>query len=213
MRLDQRATDAVLAALLGITGAVAVAGSPASPAAAGWAATDGDPATAWMTPFGGAVGARLDGHVAGPITELTLTQPGGDHSPITGLRVTAGAATVDVTVPPPTPPGSSTVPLPADDPAPGEQLEITAVEPHVALDRRYGEPVVLPAAISEVSIGARPPSPTGRHGLPRRPRRDRRRARAGPGDGDGRRPARRRPRRGHAVRRRADWPWRPAPTG
>jgi arabinofuranan 3-O-arabinosyltransferase len=35
------------------------------------------------------------------------------------------------------------------------QLEITSIEPRVVLDRRYGEPVVLPAAVSELSIGAR----------------------------------------------------------
>ncbi len=34
-------------------------------------------------------------------------------------------------------------------------LEITSIEPRITLDRRYAEPVVLPAAIAELSV-ARP---------------------------------------------------------
>ena len=60
VRLDQRATDAVLADLLGIQGAVASSRLTGVATAAGWRATDGDPSTAWITPFGEAVGARLD---------------------------------------------------------------------------------------------------------------------------------------------------------
>ncbi len=60
VRLDQRATDDVLAGLLGISGPTASRRLTGAPTAAGWAATDGDPATAWTTPFGGAVGATLD---------------------------------------------------------------------------------------------------------------------------------------------------------
>ena len=63
VRLDQRATDAVLAGLLGITGAQASARLTGAPSAAGWSATDGDPATAWITPFGQR--GRLDARRAG----------------------------------------------------------------------------------------------------------------------------------------------------
>ena len=59
VRLDQRATDAVLAELLGIDGPRASARLTGVPSAAGWAAADGDAATAWITPFGHVVGAAL----------------------------------------------------------------------------------------------------------------------------------------------------------
>ena len=49
--------------------------------------------------------------------------------------------------------GRSTVTLPSTVAAGDVTLEITAVEPRVTLDRRYAEPVVLPAAISEISAG------------------------------------------------------------
>ena len=60
VRLDQRATDAVLAGLLGITGAQGSARLTGATSAAGWSATDGDATTAWITPFGQAVGSTLD---------------------------------------------------------------------------------------------------------------------------------------------------------
>ena len=55
--------------------------------------------------------------------------------------------------------GASTVVFPETLPAGPVQLTILGVDPHVVLDRRYGEPVVEPAAISGLSgIVARPPS-------------------------------------------------------
>jgi arabinofuranan 3-O-arabinosyltransferase len=47
------------------------------------------------------------------------------------------------------------VALPAALPAGAVQLEITGIEPGITLDRRYAEPVVLPAAISEIDVGSR----------------------------------------------------------
>jgi arabinofuranan 3-O-arabinosyltransferase len=82
---------------------------------------------------------------------MTITQPGGDHSPITGLRVTAGAVSADVTVTPADASGSSTVAFPETLPAGPVQLTILGADPHSVLDRRYGEPVVEPAAISALS--------------------------------------------------------------
>ncbi len=154
VRLDQRADDAVLAELLGIEGAQASARLTGVAGAAGWAATDGDPATAWITPFGQAVGARLQATLEAPVTELTITQrTGGDTSPITGLRLTAGATPMDVAVPPPDESGQSRIPLPEPLPAGPVEIEITAIEPRTTIDRRFGEPVVLPAAITELSVG------------------------------------------------------------
>ena len=155
VRLDERADDETLAELLGIDGAVATSRLTGVAAAGGWAATDDDRATSWITPFGAARGARLDVAAAGPVRELTLTQPTGDFSPITGLRLTSGATIVDVAVPPAGVDGQSTVTLPEALRGPELGIEITAIEPRLTTDRRYGDPVVLPAAISELSAGAR----------------------------------------------------------
>ncbi len=154
VRLDQRASDTELAALLGITGATASTRLTGVAGAAGWAATDGDPATAWITPFGDPTGATLLLPGAGPLTELVLTQPAGEHTPITRLQLTDGTTTVDVAVPAADPDGRSTVTLP--EALDGDvEVRITGVEPRITLDRRYAEPVVLPAAIAEISAGAR----------------------------------------------------------
>jgi arabinofuranan 3-O-arabinosyltransferase len=153
VRLDQRASDAVLAGLLGISGAQASDRLTGATSAAGWSATDGDPATAWITPFGHAVGSTLDVQPAGPVSELTVTQKPGDFSPVTGLRLTSGATTLDVAVPAPDPNGESHVALPQVLPAGPVHLQITAIDPRTTIDRRYGEPVQLPAAIAELSLG------------------------------------------------------------
>ena len=86
VRLDQRAADATLAVLLGITGPQADRRLTGAATAAGWALADADPATAWTTPFSGAVGAGVTVTTTAPTDAMTITQPGGDHSPITGLR-------------------------------------------------------------------------------------------------------------------------------
>ena len=81
VRLDQRATDAVLAELLGITGAQASARLTGATSAAGWSATDGDPATAWITPFGQAVGSTLDAQAAAPAVRARPSRSGWATSP------------------------------------------------------------------------------------------------------------------------------------
>ncbi len=151
VRLDQRASDAVLAGLLGITGPQADRRLTGAASTAGWALADGDPTTAWTTPFSAAVGSSVAVTLPAPTTTFTLTQPTGDLSPITAVRFTAGATSVDVDVPAPDGHGASTLTLPAALPAGPVQLTITAVEPRTVLDRRYGEPVVEPAAIAELS--------------------------------------------------------------
>ena len=155
VRLDQRAPDAVLAGLLGISGPTASRRLTGTPTTAGWAAVDGDPATSWTTPFGAAVGATLELVNDAERTSLELTQPSGEHSPITGIRLHAGGTTTDVEVPAPDATGTSVIELPSPLPAGPVQLEVASIDPRAVLDRRYAEPVVLPAAISEVSIGAR----------------------------------------------------------
>ena len=100
-------------------------------------------------------GRASTSHSAGPVRELTITQPAGDFSPITGLRLTSGDTAVDVTVPAAGVDGRSTVTLPEPLTGPELAIEITTVEPRTTTDRRYGDPVALPAAISELSAGTR----------------------------------------------------------
>jgi arabinofuranan 3-O-arabinosyltransferase len=155
VRLDHRASDEVLADLLGIEGGRASARLTGVPTAAGWAATDDDPATAWITPFGTAVGSSLEVDGAGGEDEIRLTQRAGDFSPVTEVRITTGEGSTDLAVPVPGTNGTSVIPLPEPLPAGPATLTITAVEPRFTLDRRYAEPVELPAAIAELSVGAR----------------------------------------------------------
>ncbi len=155
VRLDQRASDDVLARLLGITGGRASSRLTGVAGAAGWAATDGDGETAWITPFGQAVGSSLEVDAAGGERQLRITQPAGDYSPITEMRVRSGRDRWTIAVPPPDDGGSSVVELPEPLRAGPVSLTITAAEPRITLDRRYGEPVQLPAAIAELSVGER----------------------------------------------------------
>jgi arabinofuranan 3-O-arabinosyltransferase len=154
VRLDQRAGDGVLAELLGFSGPRATSRLTGVAAAGGWAATDDHRATSWITPFGGAVGAALELTAPDEVGEFDIAQPTGDYSPITGLRVVAADASFNVTVPPPDADGISHVTLPRPVRGP-VRLDLTAIEPRIVLDRRYAEPVVLPAAISELSLGER----------------------------------------------------------
>ena len=78
VRLDQRASDAVLAGLLGIEGPRASVRLTGVSEAAGWAVADLSPSTAWITPFDRAEGARLIVPTPyRPIPTLAITQPDG----------------------------------------------------------------------------------------------------------------------------------------
>ncbi len=158
VRLDARAGDAELAELLGIEGAISNRRLTGVPAAAGWAATDDDPGTAWISPFGPAAGATLRVVAAEPVERFTLRQPEGDYSPVTAVRVSGGGVSHEAAVSP-DPSGAATITLPTPVPAGEVTVEITGVDTRMTTDRRYGEPLALPAAISELSIGARTSRP------------------------------------------------------
>ena len=96
VRLDRRASDAVLADLLGITGPTATARLTGVPAAGGWAAADGHMGTAWITPFNEVVGSALHADLLDPDEPLTLVQRTGNYSLVTSLRLTQGDQSVDV---------------------------------------------------------------------------------------------------------------------
>ncbi len=157
LRLDRRATDDLLADLLAPASPVAIptASSRITGGVAQWgaAAFDGDVSTAWVTPFDDAVGATLAFEsTAGLGPDLVIDQPAGPYSPITSIRLTNQSTGVDLDVPAPDAAGRSVVTIPPSFASSGPlELSILAVEERTTIDRRYGDPRVLPAAIAEIS--------------------------------------------------------------
>lgn len=177
IRLDQRTTGDPLADLLGesVSDDAHLTGVPA---ARGASAVDNDSTTSWITPFGQPTGPTVtfrsvgDASDAGTgtATSISVDQPGGDTSPVTRLTLTDAAGSVDVTLPSPgpssEPPGPTTVDvaLPRAVALAGLTIQIADVEPRSTIDRRFGESITLPAAISEIRFdGSSPavqPTPT-----------------------------------------------------
>ncbi len=117
LRLNRRASDAVLADLWGWTGATADRRLTGDPFSGGWAAVDGDATTAWRTPFGSALGARLTvplqspPDAEAPLSNLRLVQSlDGRHGLITEVLLSVpGVGDTRLPVPPPGPDGSSII--------------------------------------------------------------------------------------------------------
>ncbi|MEZ5272691.1 MAG: alpha-(1-_3)-arabinofuranosyltransferase family protein [Ilumatobacteraceae bacterium] len=163
LRLDARADDATLDALTATTGAIADRRLTGDPGSRGVFATDESRDTAWTAPFGPQEGATLtiasDGR---PIDTLTITQPTDEvHSTITGLRLTAGGMSQDVTVPEPDGDGVSTIRLAQPLAGPEWTVTVTGVSARTTIDRRFGEPTVLPVAIDDLRADGLARSETG----------------------------------------------------
>ena len=156
--VDDRATDRALADMLGwpARASTRLTGSIRN---AGIAALDGEPDTAWITGFGEALGAKLTiDAVAAPVSEITIRQPVSGFSTVTTITVGVDAeqrlielapdalGVTNAVVDPPLPPGTVTI-------------ELTGVEAATTVDRRFGDLVELPAAISEISLAGRPELP------------------------------------------------------
>ena len=162
LRLDRRADDAVLARLTGHDEVIADRRLTGTVDAAGWHAVDGNPGTAWTSPFGVATGStltvRLDPTLStGP---LTIHQPLDDvHSLIAAVTVAVGDRTVDLVVPPPDAAGASSIELPAVQ-ASSMTITVTGTTARTTIDRRYGEPTDLPVAITELDEAALDRTPT-----------------------------------------------------
>ena len=155
LRLDPDADDGAIAALLGASGSPATALADrrldGAVEARGVAAVDGEPDTAWVTPFDGAIGAMLTFDASEPLQTLELVQPTGQFSPITTIRVGNDTTGFDLSVPPPDALGRSTVALPAPLAAGPTTLTITGIDAQSTVDRRYGDVLTLPAGIAELS--------------------------------------------------------------
>jgi arabinofuranan 3-O-arabinosyltransferase len=156
-RLSPRATDDVLAAAIGLDGDGPVTATGSGRMAGvrtawGRAALDGDPSTAWTSPFGLPVGGSL-----------TVTLRSGDesmdrlvprvveddrHSVPTELTIST--ATEERVVP--LPPGGGPVTFPALTGG-TFTFTVTAADVRTTVERRTEEPVDLPVAISELGLG------------------------------------------------------------
>jgi arabinofuranan 3-O-arabinosyltransferase len=149
VRVDPRADDRSIADLFGLP-AWASTRRTGDLAAVGASAVDGAVDTAWRTARDRAVGSVL--HLPGglePVGSIDLRQPD-DTSRITELVLRAGdderrlavAADAD---------GSSTLVVDPPLPAGPLSVEISAIEPAIEVDRRYGDRFVASAGIAEIS--------------------------------------------------------------
>ena len=148
LRLDRRLDGDVLASLLDepVVDGRRLTGSLPS---RGAAAFDGDPSSAWTTPFVDVVGSTVRFSGEGSASSLAIDQSVDDrHSPITEVRVDDGGE--PFTLPVPAGPSSGDLVLPREISLDDVTLTITAVDARTTLDRRYAEPFVLPAAVSEI---------------------------------------------------------------
>ena len=162
MRLDDRTDDETLAGLISPAdpGSLATASArlTGSPRNAGMFAADGDPTTAWITPFDGAVGASLsiplDSENGSSTRTVELVQPVGPYSSVMVVEITDRQGVHDIEVPSPDATGRSTIEL--DRALEGDRisLRIVAIEPSTTIDRRYGDVITLPAAIAEIESPA-----------------------------------------------------------
>ena len=153
VRLDQRSPDSVIADLIGWTGTTANRRLTGVPAMGGWAATDGNPDTAWVTPFDNAVGSTLTVPLAtlSTVTSLQINQPASaQYGIITEVTITSESGSQTVAVDPPDDNGNSTLSFPALT-GTSLSISITATNDAITIDRRYSEPVRLPVAVAEVA--------------------------------------------------------------
>ncbi len=155
VRLDARAPDAELADLFDWP-AVASSRLIGSIEHAGVATLDGDLDTTWMSDFDEAIGARLTiENVTEPVERIVLTQPIDDISAITEVEITGGDVTERLPVVPDEN-GTAVLDLAAAVPPGRLAIEVTAIDPVVTLDRRYGDPFVTPVAVGEVRFDGAP---------------------------------------------------------
>lgn len=166
LQRNDRAPDATLDALDHVFGATADRRLTGVPSARGRFATDGDPDTAWTSPFGATVGSTLTVPLDGtPLTQIGLQQAIDDgHSAITAVRVAGAGAEFDLTVAPPNESGISVLTLPTAITGNEMALTVTAVSAKTTTDRRFGEPISLPVAIRELSASSIVPPVTIAHG-------------------------------------------------
>ena len=115
LRLNARAADQVLNDLAGVTAATSNRRLIGDPRSTARHAVDGDPATAWTSPFSDVVGSTLSIPLipTEATSALTLTQPvDQSYSIITKVTVTIGDTSTTLDVPTPDGDGRSSIEFP-----------------------------------------------------------------------------------------------------
>jgi arabinofuranan 3-O-arabinosyltransferase len=169
-RVNALAPDPLLDDVLGASsvaegGVTAVASDslPGSIASRAHGAVDGDPATAWTTPFGGGVGQWIDVFLPGELTVGTLDLQvvnDGRHSVPTRITIQADgdparSRTVDLPALPDqdSPDAATSVPV-AFEPLTGSAFRVTidAVRPVATTDWYTRQPIDMPVAVVELGL-------------------------------------------------------------
>ncbi len=167
-RIDDTASDATIDSVLGFPGAnaggVTATSSghlPGDIQARASSAIDGDPSTAWQTPFGGPVGQWVQFRSATPVTfdhlDLQVVADG-RHSVPTRIRIEAGGDAQVVTLPAvddqKTPNAVVTVTTPTFAPLTGRDVRVTidAIRPVTTIDYSSENTITMPVGIAEVGI-------------------------------------------------------------
>ena len=150
IRLDARASGSVLAELLGDgpSDRVRLVGAPGARAAA---AFDGDPSTSWITPFGRPAGSTIDVRGSGRTDRLRIAQPVERAERFSTIRSIEVRDAAGAEVVPLDPDGFVTTSRPYD--VATMLLTIAEIDQTTTVDRRFGETIVVPAAISDVDLG------------------------------------------------------------
>lgn len=158
VRVNPRATDEQLAELFDWP-AIATTRLTGSIRSAGISALDGDEGTSWITAFGEAKNATLrvlGGNTA--VDQIIVRQPTGGFSRITRIAVRANGEQrlIDLET---DAAGYSVVTI--DPPLAGGNLEveILGIDRATTVDRRFGDSIELPAAITELEYPGRPEVP------------------------------------------------------
>ena len=152
LRRDARATDQTLTAVDGVEGAVASRRLVGDPASRGASATDGDPDTAWTSPFTDVVGSTLTVGLDSSLSSFTVQQRvDAQHSLITGLHIDVDGQGVDVAVQAPDAQGTSTIALPAPLTGAVATFTVRTIDARTTVDRRFAETTTLPVSIRELS--------------------------------------------------------------
>lgn len=153
VRLDRRASDRLLADLWGVDVPTADRRLLGAPHAAAWAAFDGDPTTAWLSAFGGSVGATITvASVPAGTDRLVVRLP--DDSRLSRIRA------LDVH----TEAGVRRVVFADDEdrrvvefePTSGPiRLTVAEVDATTTVDRRTFDVVETPVGVSEIEVPGR----------------------------------------------------------
>ncbi|MFZ9040454.1 MAG: alpha-(1-_3)-arabinofuranosyltransferase domain-containing protein [Ilumatobacteraceae bacterium] len=155
VRLDARSSDADLAELFGwpATADRRLVGSLRS---VGAAAFDRDGTTAWRSPFGEPGGTiRVEG-VDETLESITIVQPRSGYSTIDEIELRSSGGTRRLSIEPDASGVATSIVDPPLVVVDDLEISVTSVVEATTVDRRFGDVVVLPVAITEIEFRGAP---------------------------------------------------------